>query len=170
MKPYQKSRITIGVILLLAGVWLLAMMAFPELREIIHIQATWPLIIAAAGALFFIFGLIFATPNLMIPACILGGIGALLYWQNLTGNWQSWAYAWTLIPGFSGIGEVLAGLLGSQEHRHISKGLWQVFVSLVLFLIFGSFLGNITWLGSFWPLLLVVAGVFMVIRGILRNR
>ena len=34
----------------------------------------------------------------------------MLYWQNQTGNWESWAYAWALIPGFVGVGTIVMGL------------------------------------------------------------
>ncbi len=170
MKTGQKTRIAIGILLLLAGIWLFAMMMFPALQDLIQIQVTWPLIIVSVGAVLFLFGLFLGTPSLLIPACILGGIGSLLYWQNLTGNWESWAYAWALIPGFSGVGQVLAGLLGASERHLVQKGLWQIFISLVLFVIFGSFLGNLSWLGPFWPLLLILAGLVLVVRGIIKNR
>lgn len=170
MKTGQKTHIAIGILLLLAGIWLFAMMMFPELQSLVQIQITWPLIIVGVGAVLFLFGLFLGTPSLLIPACILGGIGGLLYWQNLTGNWESWAYAWALIPGFSGVGQVLAGLLGASEQHLVQKGLWQIFISLILFVIFGSFLGNLSWLGPFWPLLLILAGLVLVVRGIIKNR
>ncbi len=129
MKPYQKSRMAVGVLLLLFGIGLLAMLVYPELQQILQIEISWPLIVVGAGAILFVLGLVLATPSLVIPACILAGIGGLLYWQNQTGNWESWAYAWTLIPGFSGVGQVFAGLLDSQQHREIQRGLWQIFVS-----------------------------------------
>lgn len=77
-----------------------------------------------------------------VPACIVGGIGGLLLWQNATGEWQSWAYAWTLIPGFVGVGTLLSGLLGGTLRRDFGAGAWRVLISLISFGIFASFLGG----------------------------
>jgi hypothetical protein len=170
MNSNQKSRLAIGVLFLLGGLFLLALIISPELKQFVHITASWPLIIIGVGVFLAVLGLLLAAPGMLVPACILGGIGGLLYWQNLTGNWASWAYAWTLIPGFSGVGQVLAGLLGSSEHRVLQKGLWQILVSLLLFVIFGSFLGGLTWLGPFWPLMLVLAGIIIIVRNVVKNR
>jgi hypothetical protein len=43
------------------------------------------------------------------PGSILAGIGGIFYYQNLTNDWESWAYIWALIPGFVGIGVSSAG-------------------------------------------------------------
>lgn len=170
MNSYKKSRLAIGIILILAGVFLLALLISPELKQIIQINVSWPLIIIGVGVFLAVLGLLLAAPGMLVPACIVGGIGGLLYWQNLTGNWSSWAYVWTLIPGFSGIGQVLAGLLGSKEHRGLQNGLWQILISLLLFVIFGSFLGGLTWLGPFWPLMLVLVGIIIIVRNIVKKR
>ena len=42
--------------------------------------------------------LLTGQPGMLVPACIVGGIGGMLYWQNLTGDWASWSYSWSLIP------------------------------------------------------------------------
>jgi hypothetical protein len=41
----------------------------------------------------------------------------------MTNNWESWAYAWTLIPGFAGIGIYWPVLI-------ILLGLWMILRSL----------------------------------------
>ena len=40
---------------------------------------------------------------MMVPASIVTGIGGLLYWQNATGRWESWSYAWALIVASVGV-------------------------------------------------------------------
>jgi hypothetical protein len=77
---------------------------------------------------------------MIIPACIVGGIGALLYWQNATGNWASWACL-DVDPGVCWRGVVLSGLL-NRDRRAVIGGRWTIFNSLVLLAIFGSFLGG----------------------------
>ena len=64
---------------------------------------SWPLIVVAVGAGLLVLGLLVGAPEMAIPAVIVGGIGGILYYQNLSGNWASWSYLWTLIPGFSGL-------------------------------------------------------------------
>ncbi|HPL28540.1 MAG TPA: hypothetical protein PLG21_10845, partial [Anaerolineae bacterium] len=105
--------------------------------------------------------------GMAVPACIVGGIGGLLYWQNATGRWGSWAYAWALIPGFAGVGLILAGLL-RLNWRQVQAGLWQAFISLVVFGIFGSFFGGLGVLGRYWPALLILLGLALMVRAFLR--
>ena len=99
----------------------------------------------------------------------MGGIGALLYWQNATGEWASWAYAWALIPGFVGIGLILFGLMARRRGALVGGG-WAIFNSLVLFAIFGSFLGGLRILTLFWPVLIIVLGLVLLGQGFVRRR
>jgi hypothetical protein len=106
-----------------------------------------------------------------VPATIVGGIGGLLYWQDLTGRWETWSFAWALIPGFVGVGIILAGLLGAGKLREsIESGGVLIIISLVLFAIFGSFLGGIDLLGSYWPVLLIALGLILLLRSIFTRR
>src|SRR3970282_962883 len=100
--------------------------------------------------------------------CLLAGIGSILYFQNLTGSWLSWSFAWGLIPGFVGVGMILAALLGEGGWSQASKGAESILVSLVLFLIFGSLFGGMTGLGPSWPALLVLVGAVQLVRRVLR--
>lgn len=105
-----------------------------------------------------------------VPACVVGGIGGLLYWQNTTGNWQSWAYAWTPIPGFVGVGIIMAAALGEGGRQAVSGGLWLAFISLMLFTIFGSFFGAFGFLGDYWPALLILVGLLILVQNLFRRR
>jgi hypothetical protein len=99
----------------------------------------------------------------------VGGIGCLLLYQNATGNWESWAYAWTLIPGFVGLGVVLAALMQGPSRRDIAGGLWLMLFSVLAFVVFGSFLG----LGRFspyWPVLLVLGGLLILGQTLFRRK
>ena len=142
-------------------------------KGIVGGQMAWPLIIVGVGALILIIGLLSGAPEAAIGACVVAGIGGILYYQNLSGNWVSWAYAWTLIPGFSGVGMVISGILGGRVTHSISNGLNQIIASAILFLIFGSIFGRMfggfAFLGSYWPLLLVAAGLLIIVRALLRR-
>ena len=91
----KKSSIIGGAILILAGVFFLLAQFFPGLVSWFNIGQQWPLIIIFVGGLF-LAGALLGTPPLAIPGSIIGGTGLLLYYQNASGDWASWAYAWTL--------------------------------------------------------------------------
>jgi hypothetical protein len=158
-----------GALLVLLGAWLLAVQFVPGLDTLIDIDFSWPLIIIGVGLFLFVFGLLVGEPGMAVPASIVTGIGALLYYQNATGNWESWAYAWTLIPGFVGIGAIIAGLLGEDRNKSVRDGLNLLVISAVLFLIFGSFLGGLDLLGDYWPVLLILLGAWLLIRPLFRR-
>ncbi|RPI25342.1 MAG: hypothetical protein EHM70_20205 [Chloroflexota bacterium] len=171
MDRSTRSRIAVGLILVLLGGWFLLVQLVPSLGEWINIEFTWPWTIIAVGVLLLVIGLLTGVPALAIPASIVGGIGGLLYWQNATGNWESWAYAWTLIPGFVGVGILLNGLLGGDDARgSVRGGLWLMFISLILFVAFGSLLGDLGGFSQFWPVLLILFGIYLLVRAVFWRR
>lgn len=164
MDQKKRGSLIVGLILILLGGWFLLGQLVPDLQRWIDLQLSWPLIVIGVGVLFLIAGLLAGVPDLAVPAAIIGGIGGLLYWQYETGNWASWAYTWTLIPGFVGVGIVLAGLLANRPRKALREGLNVIIVSLVLFAIFGSFLGGQNIFGPYWPVLLILLGIWLLIR------
>jgi hypothetical protein len=105
-----------------------------------------------------------------IPASIIAGVGGILYYQNATGDWNSWSYMWTLFPGFVGVGTILAGLLGENTRQNLAHGLNLIVISAALFLIFGTFLGGLSLLGEYGPAIILIAlGVYVLIRGFVRS-
>ncbi len=169
MERRQASGVVWALALILLGVALLVVQLVPGLAAWVGGERGWPLIVVAVGALLLVIGLAAGAPGMAVPACIVAGVGALLYWQNLTGNWASWAYAWTLVPGFVGVGVALAGALGGRW-RQVRAGLWQVLISLILFGIFASFLGGPALVGRYWPALLIVLGLLLMVRVLLHPR
>ncbi|MBN2005973.1 MAG: hypothetical protein JXA21_21625 [Anaerolineae bacterium] len=171
MSNRKKSKITSGLVLILLGIALLALQVFPGLGAWFNFTFTWPMIIIFVGLGIFIIGLLSGEPDMAIPACIVGGIGGILYLQT-TGvlTWQSWAYMWTLIPGFVGLGILIAGLLNGKR-KQIGEGLESILRSAVLFTIFGSLFGDL--LGYFplkfyLPFALIALGVIMFIRALIQ--
>ncbi len=157
---HKQSSILIGLILIFAGILFLVLQAFPDLAAQLDVAGQWPLIIVGIGVLF-ILGAVFGNPPLAVPGSIVAGIGLLLAYQNATGNWESWAYAWTLIPGFVGLGIMLMGALDHDKRSQIRDGLRLMLISLALFLVFGGFFGAF---GQFWPVLLIVGGLLLLFR------
>jgi hypothetical protein len=163
MNNRRRTSMASGLVLILLGGIFLAFQLVPGLKHLINLEFTWPMIIVLVGFGLLIIGLFTRAPGMAVPAVIVAGVGGILYYQNMTNDWGSWAYLWTLIPGFSGLGTLLAGLLGMDARRSIQAGGWQVFISLVLFFIFGSFLGGLNLFGAYWPLLLVLLGLLILI-------
>ena len=164
-----RRRLAAAIVLIALGAWFLAVEIAPGLRAFAYGRGTWPLPIIGIGAFLVVLALATWTPSTFVPACVVAGIGGLLYWQSSTGNWSSWSYAWALIPGFVGVGMVLAGALGRRRQDVIGGG-WMVLISLVLFGVFGSWLGGLTLLGKFWPVLLIALGIVVLFGAILRRR
>ena len=166
MDRRRRSSLAGGLVLILLGAWFLVAQWVPGLPT----TFSWPWIVIGVGGFLLLLGLLTGAPGLAVPACIVGGIGGLLYWQNATGNWESWAYAWTLIPGFVGVGILLSGLLGGEIRQSVQGGGWLILISLVLFAVFGSFLGGLDLLGPYWPVLLILLGLLLLARPLFRSR
>lgn len=168
MNKTQRSSLAVGVILVLVGVYFMLANMVPQFNQWLNITYSWPTIILAVATGLLVLGLIVGAPDMAVPAVIVGGIGGILYYQNMTGNWGSWAYMWTLIPGFSGIGMILAHVLGARDRYSLGSALDTIGTSLVMFIIFGAFFGAFKAFGDYWPLLLVAAGVLIGLRTLLR--
>ena len=125
---------------------------------------------AGGGVWFLLTGFPPGAPGWPFPASIVAGIGGILFYQDRVGDYSSWSYMWTLIPGFVGVGSILAGVLGENTRRNISNGLRTIGFSAVLFLVFGTFLGNLDFLGEYGvAILLILLGLFILARGFWRG-
>lgn len=169
MNKSQRASLTVGVILVVLGAIFIAANLVPSFQAILNQANTWPMIIEIVAAGLLVLGLMIGVPDMAVPATIVGGIGGILWWQNATGNWATWAYMWALIPGFVGIGMLLAKLLGGRERYSVSSALSTIGSSLVMFVIFGAFFGGFSWMGPYWPLMLVLAGVLIGVNTLVKK-
>ena len=173
MDQHQRSRLAFGLVLTVVGAVLLLLQVFPGLH-MFGIWFSWPSIVIAVGLLLMLVGLATVQPDMLEPGMVVAGIGGILFYQNTTGDWQSWAYMWTLIEGFIGLGQMLAGAAGSSRPNLVRHGIREIITSIILFLIFASIFrpmfGQTTWLGIYWPLLLVVAGILLILQGVIRTK
>ena len=168
MDRQQRSRIVGGLLLIGLGVLFLVWQIAPNLLPFFRIEYAWPLIVVGIGACLLLFGLLAGEPGMAVPGCVVGGVGLLLYWQNSTGQWDTWAYAWTLIPGFVGVGTVLMGLLGERPRESIPGGAWLILISVIMFAVFSALFGGPNLLGPYWPVLIILAGVVFLVRALVR--
>jgi hypothetical protein len=169
MQP-NRSNLFLGLLLILIGGWMVVTRQVPSMQAWLDNNFIWPMWVIGAGVLVFLIGLITSNPGMAIPASIIAGIGGILYYQEVNNNYSSWSYMWTLIPGFSGVGEILAGLLGERTRRNLSSGLRNLVVSAVMFLAFGTFFGGLSILGEYGaPILIILLGVYVLARGFMRR-
>jgi hypothetical protein len=128
------------------------------------------LFIVGVGLLFLVLGVFLRAPGLAVPASIIGGMGAIFYYQNQSGDWGSWAYMWTLIPGFVGIGVMLAHVLQGRIWEGLREGVSLLVFSLFMFGLFSGFLGGPANFARLWPLFLIGSGVWMLLKNVRGHR
>jgi hypothetical protein len=156
---YGTNRVVVAVILITLGVLLL-----------LGMNLLWPLFILVPGLI--LLGVALAgkpsTAGLAIPGMLISGTGALLFIQNLTGYWDSWAYAWTLYAVFLGMGLVLTGQLSNNESIQ-SVGRGFMWVGLCMFVGFAFLFELVIGIGDglghrLGPFVLIGLGVYMLLR------
>jgi hypothetical protein len=172
MTKKRRSDLVIGIILILIGGWFLAAEfdLVPGLNDIMMIEYQWPVIIIGIGIFLFVLGLLLRNPGMCIPACIVAGIGGLLYWTNSTGNWAAWSYLWSLIPGFVGVGIILSTLLGGREKNGFIEGLRLILISAILLGIFFMIFSGQAKFIKFWPVLIILGGLWILIQTIFKKK
>ncbi len=156
---------------LLIGFGLLSL-AGQLFRNVVNWSYLWPLAIVVIGGLFFA-GMFLGgrdVSGLAIPGSIVGGIGLLLLYQNLTRHWESWAYSWALIVVFVGVGILISGAYGLQEGQR-KAGLKLINIGFILFVVFGAFFEMIFSMdrtlgfrGLLFPVLLILLGAYLIVR------
>jgi len=170
MNKTGRSQLALGVILLLVGGWFLLNEVNPSFQNFFEPYTEWPVNMLLIGAGILVIGLATGSPGMAVPAAIVAGIGGIFYYQETSGNWDSWSYMWTLIPGFVGVGTVLQGLLGENTGPNLKRGLNLMVISAVLFLVFAAFLGGWNILGEFGPaVLLILLGLYVLGSGLYKT-
>jgi hypothetical protein len=164
----SRGRLSFALLLIGLGTWQLAINFYPEFKQFTYAHETWPFNIIGMGAFLGLIGLLTWKPGWFIPACIVAGVGGILYFANRTENWAAWAYLWTLIPGFVGVGLLLLGLATWKAGPIIAAG-WTVFASAVLFGIFGSTLGRLPVAGAAGAAAVILLGLMLLFSGIFRK-
>ncbi len=136
-RPRNTGSLIGGVLLIVFGLMALLSQVF---RAFDFWGTFWPFIIVGVGAMFFV-GMAAggkSAAGLAIPGSIISVIGLMLFVQNLTGHWASWAYGWTVILMSVGLGIFIMGAWsGNAEQRRSGASVLRI--GLFLFIIFGAF-------------------------------
>ena len=160
--------VVFGALMILFGALALLAQVF---RDALDWSMIWPFAVVAAGAAFFV--VMFAggrsSSAFAIPGSILGTIGLMLLYQNLTGHWESWSYGWAVIVMSVGIGITIMGLRGRNSSVR-RAGLRVLRVGLILFVVFGAMFELIFFADTpsvvrqyFFPAMLILVGVYLVL-------
>ncbi|CAA9565336.1 MAG: hypothetical protein AVDCRST_MAG86-1001 [uncultured Truepera sp.] len=133
--------------------------------------ALWPLFIFVPGVLLLLAAIGTAVSGLFIPGCVLTTLGLIFFVQEFTDHYESWAYAWALLPAAVGAGLFLHGRrsgnteLTGQGRRMAGIAATVFVVGAVFFegFIFGDFTD--TWFfRTGLPLFLIATGAFLLLR------
>lgn len=161
-KPRNNGSLIGGILLIAFGILAIVSQIFGDFEF-------WPFIIIGVGAMFFV-GMAAggkSTAGLAIPGSIISVIGLMLFVQNATDHWESWAYGWTVILMSVGIGIYIMGWWADEASQRAS-GLKVLRVGAILFIIFGAFFEMIFQTFSFadyiFPVALILLGAYLVFR------
>jgi hypothetical protein len=152
------------------------------LGQVLHVdleEIAWPLWIILPGAVLLILGLIGGrhAAGLAIPACILTATGLIFLYQELTGHWESWAYAWALILVAIGVGQMLFGARAGWP-RMVRVGRRLALMGLVFFLVGAAFFEGVLGISGRdfgpagrigLPALVIAAGLALLVSNMLRG-
>ncbi len=164
----DRSALALGAMLILGGLLLLAGQVFD-----IDLGALgWPTIVIGVGVVLLVIGLaVSREQGMVVGGTVVTTVGLVLLYQDQTGRWESWAYAWALVgPAASGLGMLLWGLR-SGVRTEIRNGTWAFLGGLGLFAIgFLFFEGMLGISGerlpiADWVLPALVIGIGVVVLG-----
>lgn len=140
-------------------------------------EAGWPFFVIIPGVAMLLVSLVRTPPRgvgLAIAGSILTTVGCVLLYQQTTGHWASWAYAWALVgPGAAGLGMLVYGLIFGQRDL-LAPGTRLVAIAAAIFAagywyfetIFATGRAPVA-LGEWWPVVVIGIGLVALAAGFL---
>ena len=164
MNQLDTGRIVLAVTLIAAGVIILVVRRFGGAAETL-----WPFFIIIPGVALAALATTGSWQSKTAAAAgtVIAGIGVILWVQEATDYYQSWAYAWALLPAFAGLGlAIVAYREGDESAKATARGLMQWggagFVVLAVAFETLIFHERVIFGGWLLPLLLIAAGAFLL--------
>lgn len=171
--------VLLGTVFVLAGI----VLTLAQLLGLRVIEFGWPLLVIGPGLA--ITAAAYSAPPgrglgyLAVPGALVLVTGVVLEVQAVTGDWQSWSYAWALVaPGGVGLGLLLAGAR-ERSRRARTVGAVLLAAGATLFIIAEWFFVRVAGVGGpglGWgfglvlPVLVITSGLVLVVRGLARGR
>lgn len=159
-----------GILILLGIIFLIGQVFDIRVGGII-----WPFIIITPGVLLFVAALAVedeAGEAMVAVGSIISMVGLILLFQNVTGYWATWAYAWALVaPTSIGLGHLIYGRLKNRPEL-MQSGRDLTRVGLTIFVVAAVFFELIIGVSGFslggfvWPVLLIILGLYLLLRNV----
>jgi hypothetical protein len=169
--PSGPPALAVGAIIVVIGLILLV----TQIADLGIGELGWPFWVVGAGIVMLAIGLtVNLESGLVVGGTVVTTAGLVLLYQNATGNWYTWAYAWALVgPSASGLGLLLWGLR-TADGRDIRNGMWGLLGGLAFFAVAFLFFEGIIGLSgerlpiAEWvvPVVVIGIGVVILIRGL----
>lgn len=172
----RRGSLVLGALLVIVG----ALALLGRQLDVDLVALGWPLFVIVPGVGLLV-GSLFVGGRPGIGLAIPGGIvtmtGLVLAFQNATGAYETWAYAWALVaPGGVGVGLTLYGLLARSQDS-LQAGIPVLLTGIGLFLGFGFFFEGVLGLSgrrlfdeTVFAVGLVVLGVIVLGLGFVGRR
>jgi hypothetical protein len=133
---------------------------------------SWPAFFVIPGVVFLALALTGdrKMSGFVFPGAIITGTGAILWYQNATNHWESWAYMWTLYAVFLGLALMFNGRRTGNENEYrtgrgfLNFGVIGFVIGAAFFelVIFGT---NSALTGWLIPLALIGVGGYLLLTG-----
>lgn len=168
--PGRTGSILVGVVLIGLGVLFLAINFLSITLNVNLVARLWPTIFFIGALVFYVPALV-ASENrrelagLFVPGTILLTLGLIFLYNTFTGDWGSWAYAWTLIPAGVGLGIALGAVFGGWGRNATMTGLVMAAISVGVFAFFASLFGGFL-LKVLGPILIILIGLLLLVRAL----
>lgn len=169
------STMAVGIVLVLVG----AALFVGQLLGIGIEDIGWPFFVIAAGVGILVVGLLIADEQgMVIGGAITTTVGLVLLYQDQTGRWESWAYAWALVgPVASGLGLALWGIRRGNG-TDLRNGTWGLMAGLAMFAVGFLFFEGVIGIGGerlalpewLLPVGVIVIGLAVLGRAALERR
>jgi hypothetical protein len=138
----------------------------------------WPFFVIVPGVVLLAAALVPAPPKgigFATAGAIVTTVGALLLYQSRADHFESWAYAWALIPFAAGLATALYGLF-ARERKMVTTGTTMAAIAAGLFLVGawffeGIFAGEnrLTDMNAWWPIGVIVLGGAIVLLAVVQR-
>ncbi|MCI0393675.1 MAG: hypothetical protein L0332_05400 [Chloroflexi bacterium] len=169
---FRLGNLLFGSALVIAG----ALFLLGNLFDIRVGHFIWPFFVMAPGAILLFLALVVEDPAgepMAMVGSLITMVGLVLFYQNVTGHWESWSYAWALVaPTSIGLGQLFYGGLKNRPNL-VQSGKNLVKVGVGIFLVGAFFFELIIGVSGFgrgrlfWPLALIAFGLYLLVRNLI---
>lgn len=167
----------LGTALIVVGIgwFILRELAIDPFRAVA--DAGWPYFVILPGVALLLVSLVRTPPRglgFAIAGSIVTTVGCVLLYQQTTGHWTSWAYAWALVgPGAAGLGMLVYALIFGQRDL-LAPGARLVAIAAAIFAVGYWYFETIfstgqapVALGEWWPVVVIGIGLIALAVGFL---